>query len=430
MATGFYLKDKSKKTSPVFIIVRYAGNRYKKTSGISVEVKFWNAESQICRENKNYPHAPSINIKLRQLKLACDKVCDEMTARLQTFSADEYWDKVDKLLYGDSGKNEVSFTEYMLRYAQLREKVDKRNTYKQYFTVYNKILEFEKRYRVKLQFKDINLKFYHRLQMFLKENGYSDNYFGMIIKVIKKVYRDARDVDGLHNLTETEKQGFVTIQKSSPSIYLTLEELEKIFRVEFTPELIVATYPEWATLPQHKMQWKVETLNTIRNKFLIGAYTGLRVSDYNHLKKENIDGNFIRVTTKKTGTTVVIPIHPNLRKILESDFNMSATISEQKINMHIKEIARYAGITQKVEGSKLVNGRVEIGYWDKCDLVTTHTARRSAATNMFKAGIPSLSIMFITGHKTEKAFLKYIKISQEENAELMAKNPFFQGTQD
>ena len=94
--------------------------------------------------------------------------------------------------------------------------------------------------------------------------------------------------------------------------------------------------------------------------------------------------------------------------------------------MHIKEIARYAGITQKVEGSKIVNGRVEVGYWEKCDLVTTHTARRSAATNMYKAGIPSLSIMFITGHKTEKAFLKYIKISQEENAELMAKNPYFQ----
>ena len=41
---------------------------------------------------------------------------------------------------------------------------------------------------------------------------------------------------------------------------------------------------------------------------------------------------------------------------------------------------------------------------------------------MYIAGIPTLSIMKITGHKTEKAFLKYIKISEEENAEILTKH--------
>jgi integrase len=84
-----------------------------------------------------------------------------------------------------------------------------------------------------------------------------------------------------------------------------------------------------------------------------------------------------------------------------------------------------AGITKLVEGTKLIDHRAVVGWWPKCDIITTHTARRSAATNMFKAGIPALSIMKITGHTTEKSFMKYIKITNEENAELMARNKYF-----
>jgi len=52
-------------------------------------------------------------------------------------------------------------------------------------------------------------------------------------------------------------------------------------------------------------------------------------------------------------------------------------------------------------------------------MVTTHTARRSFATNMYKMGIPSITIMAITGHRTETAFLKYIKVTPQEHAEKM-----------
>ena len=57
--------------------------------------------------------------------------------------------------------------------------------------------------------------------------------------------------------------------------------------------------------------------------------------------------------------------------------------------------------------------------FSKWECVTAHTARRSFATNMYKRGYPTLMIMKITGHKTEKAFLSYIKVSEEENAEKM-----------
>jgi len=63
--------------------------------------------------------------------------------------------------------------------------------------------------------------------------------------------------------------------------------------------------------------------------------------------------------------------------------------------------------------------------YTKADLITSHTARRSFATNAYLNDIPSISIMKITGHSTEKAFLTYIKISQEDNANKLLNHPFF-----
>ena len=48
--------------------------------------------------------------------------------------------------------------------------------------------------------------------------------------------------------------------------------------------------------------------------------------------------------------------------------------------------------------------------------VSSHTARRSFATNYYLQGFPTIDLMKITGHKTERAFLKYIKVSKLDTA--------------
>jgi len=60
--------------------------------------------------------------------------------------------------------------------------------------------------------------------------------------------------------------------------------------------------------------------------------------------------------------------------------------------------------------------------WEK---ISCHTGRRTFCTNAFLAGIPTVSIMQISGHSTETNFLKYIKISKEENARKLAEHKFF-----
>jgi len=161
-----------------------------------------------------------------------------------------------------------------------------------------------------------------------------------------------------------------------------------------------------------------------RAKFIIGAYTGLRVSDFNNLNDVNIGGRYLTITAKKTGQKIITPINSRARELIDT-VDVFAPLSDQFINRAIKEIARAAGIVEPVEVVKYIAGRRVHNVFEKWELISSHTARRSFATNAYKAGVPTIAIMKITGHTTEKSFLRYIKISKEENAELMAEHPFF-----
>jgi hypothetical protein len=47
---------------------------------------------------------------------------------------------------------------------------------------------------------------------------------------------------------------------------------------------------------------------------------------------------------------------------------------------------------------------------------------RSFATNAYERGTPAISLMQITGHKTEKSFLKYIKTSKKKHSDIVRKH--------
>ena len=78
-----------------------------------------------------------------------------------------------------------------------------------------------------------------------------------------------------------------------------------------------------------------------------------------------------------------------------------------------------AGITEPVVLKETKGGKTTERKYLKCQLVTTHTARRSGATNLHKMGYSDLEVMKITGHSPVPVYLKYIKVSKEENADLM-----------
>jgi integrase len=153
----------------------------------------------------------------------------------------------------------------------------------------------------------------------------------------------------------------------------------------------------------------------------------LRFSDLSRLKKDNINSdNTISITTQKTVKKVVVPITPRVRNIFEKyDYKLPRVISNQKFNQFLKEIARYAEIKEPVIITKTVKGMLVTRTVSKWELVTSHTARRSFATNAFLNDVPALAIMQITGHRTESAFMKYIRMSPKDNAIKLQSHKFF-----
>jgi integrase len=162
----------------------------------------------------------------------------------------------------------------------------------------------------------------------------------------------------------------------------------------------------------------------VRDLFIIGANTGLRFSDFTDIKPENIkedkEGAFIEIIQFKTKRKVVIPIDTTVRTILQKYNNvLPEAVSNQKFNEYIKEVAQRCESLQGLEflcyvkGGKSIEENVE-----RWKMISSHTARRSFATNAYERGTPVNAIMAITDHKTEKAFLAYIKTSKRKHAEI------------
>jgi integrase len=259
-------------------------------------------------------------------------------------------------------------------------------------------------------FSDIDMQFYNDFVAYFNSKNYSVNTIGRHIKELKIIMRAARE-EGLHSNDVFENRKFRVLTAEAESIYLTESEIRAIARVDLSDS---------------------RNCDVARDIFLVGCYTAQRFSDYSTIGEGNVreldnGQRVIDLKQRKTGNHVVIPVRAELQRILDKYGNRLPLSYEQKVNKYIKEVARRAGITSKVKMSYVQKGERRQRLVEKCDLVKTHTARRSGATNMYLAGVPTIAIMKITGHKTEREFMKYIRITEEQTAIELMSHPYFSG---
>ena len=278
-------------------------------------------------------------------------------------------------------------------------------TIKTHNTNVNYLLYYEQMYET-LYFDDINSEFKVRYVNELNRRKFKINTISRGIGFIKFICQKALD-ECIHSNTYYQSDDFFVEDEEVYSIYLTEDDLNAIRSVDLSTR-------------------KNDAYSVCRDIFLVGCYTALRFSDYSRIRPEYIRTTdkgvkVIDMMTKKTEARVVIPfLFPDLDDILSRYNYYIPKTSDIKVNKHMKNVAKLAGLDQDVVISETVGGERVERVEKKYNLVTTHTARRTGATNLYKMGYSAQSIMKITGHKTEKMFLKYIKIGNEENAELMA----------
>ena len=337
--------------------------------------------------------------------------------------------KLEKIIYafhhprsvvnGMRVRSRESLSDYIARYLREMESGERLNihklryglsTIKNYKGFVTQFDEFCKAMHKRYDFGDIDLKFYDDFVAYFTAKDYSINTIGRHVKELKIIMRAARE-EGLHDNGLIESRKFRVLTAEVENIYLTESEIRAIAEVDLDGD-------------KHK--------SIARDIFLVGCYTAQRFSDYSTINEGNIrtlenGQSVIDLKQQKTGNRVIIPIRAELQAILDKYDNRLPKAYEQKVNKYIKEIAREAGIVDMIEVSYVENGEKKSHLVEKCELVKTHTARRSGATNMYLAGIPTIAIMKITGHKTEKEFMKYIKITEEQTAIELMNHPYFAG---
>lgn len=412
MDVKLYLKRRDSKTETVvYARISYNGYQVKYYLPEKILPQFWNNDTQRARENKKFPEFPEFNIRIANL---VSKV-KNIFRRYQNDNGDEIPtpDILKQLL--DSGikglhkKKEYTFFSYLQEMIDLSSQGLRlnpktgnplsKNTPKIYTTVQNHLLEYRKLSKKNIDFNTIDLDFYNDYKNYLIKKELYANTIGKHIQVIKLIMNECTDAGHNTNMAYKSKK-FVVLREDAETIYLNESELLKLQKLDLAHDL---------------------KLDKVRDMFLVGCHTGLRFSDFSILKPNQIKDGFIETTQIKTGGAVVIPVHDVVKTILSKyNGNLPPAISNQKFNNYIKDVAKLVDEFKSVVSITSTKGgeRVTISSM-KYQLISTHTARRSFATNQFLAGLPSITIMAITGHKTEKAFLKYIKVTPSEHAKLM-----------
>lgn len=334
------------------------------------------------------------------------------TSNLQTLI-----DKFDNIKVGHKPETLNTFIEHYLKQIKKGERLtDSKkalfspHTIKAYKSFQTQFDNYQKGRKKTLNFDDITIDFYDDFVNFFYDKGYSPNSVGKLIKILKIMMRQARE-EGHHRNGEFERKKFKVITVPTQEVYLTEDELRRIFNLR---------------LHNHK------PYELARDVFLVGCYTAQRFSDYSRLRlsdiKESGGGKVIELTQQKTGERVMIPCRSELIQVLKRIGNTPPPVWEQKVNKYIKTVARVAKIKNIVTKETLKGGLKAITQEEKCKLIKTHTARRTGCTLMYlQNDIPVHDIMKISGHKTEKEFLKYIRVSQEETAQRLATHPYFIG---
>ncbi|MEP2968367.1 tyrosine-type recombinase/integrase, partial [Nonlabens ulvanivorans] len=376
----FILKGKSEYPS---IHVRFwDSNRIdqKTKTGLNVHRSHWNPNKQRVRSIVDSKTKDFINNQLEVLsRFICDNYIIEVNSRKHI---SKQWLKSQvELHFGNvtdvDDSHKVYFLDWVQRYIDeapeklYRGKPISSRTIQHYSTTLNKLKAFEEKENTKLRHEDINLKFYRKWVSYLRKiEKLNDNSIGGYIANIKMWARNI-EIEELPISKEYRHSEFMVISSQTYDIYLNEQEITQIRDFDLGNN---------------------QRLIAVRDLFLVGLRTGLRISDFMRLEDINLDNQQLKIRTAKTNNDVIIPLHNDLEEIIERNKGLpKGRISDQKFNLYVKELCKDAGINQLTEGAKMVTeelsaekkiSRKKKGIYPKHELISSHICRRSFATNL------------------------------------------------
>lgn len=371
------------------LVATHNGKQYKKATGLTTLPSLWFREAKSlrakCKDERIWQKLRAIDVRLFEKEASADTENDVLRIM-------EYGITGEMPVTKDPRAVRLTFWQYFGEWAN-RESSQKR----QKKLCYNNIAKFMGK---DFNWNDVDSAFHFRLVQKMQDAGFGINYQWKMISQLKTVMNEGRKLKYHANL---EYQDFKTKREDPDTVYLTADEVERL----------------WEYKPKGELDRKA------RDLFLLGVWSCARFSDYSRLSMDMIWDGSIHFTQKKTAGSVIVPTNPRLLLILERNGGHAPHLAQQHLNEWIKKVCRACEITTPIEVTTFDGRKHTTVTKEKCDLVSSHTARRSGISQLYMTGIPLQQVMLISGHKDEDSIRHYLRLTKEENVVLLKDNPFF-----
>lgn len=393
-------------------------------SGLAIPPKYWNKRRECISDNlpEIYGSPSELNQRLNhELRKAEDIISLAFKRRETPLEFFKLYYKPDQSLECIINEIEVTDKEKILDdiflnkdiyfqiddYIKAKTKKVSADMPRIYRNMKDHLLAFE-RFRTKsITFESLDIRFYEEFVEFLTYDyvlarrkkqivGLKTNTVGKTIKQFKTFLKDRIKKKIIPSF---DMDDWIVLEVEVDAVYLSVTEIKTLNKFNLSKHSHLINY---------------------RNDLVLGCLTGLRFSDFSKIKQNDLREGMLFKKQQKSDHWVVIPLRKDAKQILENrSFENFKSLTNAEFNRHIKSLAKLAGITEPVTHSYKKGNKLITETKPKCDWITSHTCRRSFCTNEFLAGTPSSLIMKISGHKSEKDFFKYIRISPEEAAHKM-----------
>lgn len=416
----------------IYLITVFKKERIKISTGKKVLVKCWNVNKQQCITSSEF--SEDINRYNKRINKFLSKLKDELEHDFSINHNFEFQEgycgskefikhlitcAIEKLSGKEKEeikKKQITPLDFFKGYIENMPQriVSLTNTYTSPGTiahhkcVYKRFCEFFRDECIKNDFSVFDLSFSKRFEAWAySHKRYKSNTIPTSFNVLKVWLNEAVRQGLLSDLTFRE---YKSKAENVDNVYLTNDEITKLYNLNI-PSLIKQG------LIDSKSHCEVT-----RDLFVVGCWTGLRLSDLNNLNEANInmDDDTLTIIAQKTKQKVIVPLHTYVKQIYLKYKNKFPKMPDKSKSIrHLRLLAKLAGIDEAVTIRENRGGQITTKTCPKYLLIMNHTARRSFATNLYLKGAQTISIMQMTGHTTESNFLKYIEVTKEENAEMM-----------
>jgi integrase len=399
----------------VYLQMRYQGEKFVYSCGFSVEPKNWDAKKQQVKTRSATDASGQIhyNSKLTKLHDGCLKAYNVAKAA-GTLNNETLKKYVRRFMNDGRDPSEKNTTFFDVVDMFIRgedtdtDETKSPATITTYKTSKKHLQSFEKHEKFRIDFDTINAEFALKYRRFLssartidgkKHQPLSPNSLAKELKNVRTFMNFAVQM-GYTSNTAHKGEKFKRKTVKTDAVTLYEDELRRLYAHDFSSN---------------------KRLEAVRDLFVFSSFVGLRYSDASNIKPENIvtldDGKeYIKIVPRKTKDSVTIPVNDVVldifRKYAHNTNRLPTAITNQKFNQYLKELAKEAGFT---ETGRLSSDLSKPLY----ECLSSHTARRNFATNSHRSGMDTRMIMAVTGHRTEKSFEAYLKVTNDENAKRM-----------